>query len=256
MGYRIYVDEAGTHGEDWLIIGMLFVPNHAPIHNALCAAKDTHKYFNTSPKISAKYKETHLAHFKSARDVKVAESWIDVFMAHNCFYRCVVVDWNVWQGRYFGNPFESDALKKRRAYKKWAEMLLQPEVSSGQIKNAELYLDRLRMVQSYDVLDHLEQRFTRDYVGNTPYIRKFQHTDSVHDANQCLQLCDLLTGCQYQALVPAQRLEKLAPKTYLEQKLQPLKVTSLKATFWKQFAPHTLSSHMPKFSSWMWKPAE
>jgi hypothetical protein len=31
---------------------------------------------------------------------------------------------------YFGDPFEPDALKKRRAYKKWAEMLLHPELKT------------------------------------------------------------------------------------------------------------------------------
>jgi len=37
---RIYIDESGTHGKDWLVIGMLFVPDHGPVHSALCEAKD------------------------------------------------------------------------------------------------------------------------------------------------------------------------------------------------------------------------
>src|SRR6266511_5136534 len=54
---RIYADEAGTHGGDWLIIGMLFVPDHGPLHSALCASKENHKYYNAKPRRKARYKE-------------------------------------------------------------------------------------------------------------------------------------------------------------------------------------------------------
>jgi len=60
----------------------------------------------------------------------------------------VVIEWAIFEGRHFGGPFEPDALKKRRAYKKWAEMLLQPEV--GALTNAQFYLDRLRILYGYD----------------------------------------------------------------------------------------------------------
>lgn len=39
MSFRIYVDEAGTHSEEWLIIGMLFVPDHGVLHAALSKAR-------------------------------------------------------------------------------------------------------------------------------------------------------------------------------------------------------------------------
>jgi len=256
MTYRIFVDESGTHEANWLIIGMLFVPNHGLLHSKLCSVKDALGYTNGSPRISAKYKEVHLAKFKSRRDVEVAKQWIDKFLECDCFYRSVVVDWSIWNGKYFGDPFESDALKKRRAYKKWAEMLLQPEVSKGNIRHAELYLDKLRMVQSYDVLDHLKDRFTGAYEGKSPYIIKFRHTDSFRDANQCLQLCDLLTGCLYRALVPSTNSEKQATKEYLEQQLIPIGVKHLGAAFWKQYASNSLTKHMPKFSAWFWRPTD
>ena len=86
VGFRIYVDESGTHGEEWLIIGMLFVPNHGRLHSALCKVKDEIGYPNRSPKKRAKYKETHLAGFKSPRDVEVGKRWIDKFFAHDCYY--------------------------------------------------------------------------------------------------------------------------------------------------------------------------
>lgn len=46
VAYRIYIDESGTHeGSDWLLIGMLFVPQHAELHKALCAAKESEGVF-------------------------------------------------------------------------------------------------------------------------------------------------------------------------------------------------------------------
>jgi hypothetical protein len=256
MPFRIYVDESGTHEANWLIIGMLFVPDHGSLHSALCKVKEELQYLNRSPKYSARYKETHLADFRSARDVEVGKRWIDLFVQQSCYYRCVVIDWSIWDGSYFGDPFEADALKKRRAYKKWAEMLLQPELAPGQIRHARLFLDKLRILYGYDVLDHLKDRFTANYQGPSPYIEAFQHTDSRHDANQCLQLCDLLTGCLYQALVPAQSPEKRAIREHMENALKPFGVQRLAPGFWKQYAPNTLRQHFPKFSAWFWRPTD
>jgi hypothetical protein len=258
--FRIYADESGTHGDEWLVIGMLFVPDHGPLHAALCNSKEELQYFNRSPKKSARYKEIHLSEFRSPRDVEIGKKWIDLFVAHACYYRCVVVDWSIWKGERFGGPFEPEALKKRRAYKKWAEMLLQRELKlpdgSPRFRNAGFYLDKLKILYGYDVLDHLESRFTREYRGEDPYIGLFQHTDSWKDANQCLQLCDLLTGCMYQHLVPAQRHEKQDIARYLADVLSRLGVKDVRPGFWRQYDPSTLTKHFPKFSAWFWRPTK
>lgn len=260
MPYRIYIDESGTHSQEWLVIGALFVPDHGSLHSDLAAAKDTHAYFNTSPKYSAKYKEIHFQQFRSARDVAVGKDWIDLFIKHTCYYRSVVIDWSIWDAKYFGGPFDPEALAKRRAYKKWAEMLLHPELKSplgGQpIYHAKLYLDRLRLMYGYDVIPELEYRFTKNYEGESPYIDQFQHTDSKHDANQCLQLCDLLTGCVYQALVPSSKDAKQQVRDHLEQALKVYGVKKMEASFWRGFAPNSLTQHFPKFSEWFWRPTD
>ncbi len=260
MALRIYVDESGTHESAWLIIGMLFVPDHGVLHAELCKVKDSIGYLNKSPKHSAKYKETHLAGFRSPRDLQVAKLWIDLFVQHSCYFRCIVIDWSIWDGSYFGDAFDPEALKKRRAYKKWAEMLLRPEFrpSGGnpQIFNARLYLDRLLILHGYDVIDHLRDRFTRNYEGSSPYIETFQHTDSSKDANQCLQMCDLLVGCLYQQLVPSQSPEKLGARDYLAQQLMRFGVKRMDAGFWKGFDPETLTQHFPKYSARFWRPSK
>lgn len=238
---------------------MLFVPDHGKVHSDLLKAKRDLGYFNESPKRNAVYKESHLTEFKSQRDVDVAQAWLDLFMKHTCYFRAVLIDWAIWDGSHFGNPFEPDALKRRRAYKKWAEMLLHAELkepaTGGQIKDAELYLDRLRIMYGYDVLDHLQDRFQKpNYLGSKYWITKFQHTDSWRDANQCLQLSDLLTGSLYQALVPAKNTHKLATRDYLAELLEPQGVKDLGAKFWRGYDQKTLSKHFPKYSVWFWRP--
>ena len=250
---RIYVDESGTHAGDWLVIGMLFVPDHGPLHSQLCAVKEKRQYLNRSPKRNARYKESHLADFRSQRDADVAKDWIDVFLRSTAFYRCVVIDWSIWKGKFFGNPFEPEALKKRRAYKKWAEMLLQPEAKS--LSGAKLYLDKLLICYGYDVISELEGRFTRRYQGETPRIAEFQTTDSWRDANQCLQLCDILVGCVYQKLVPSKSAERIQTVDYLYTQLVPLGVKSRDPSFWRGYAANSLTSHFPKFSEWYWRPS-
>lgn len=258
MAYRIYADESGTHDQDWLIIGMLFVPNHGSLHADLCRAKDELGYLNTSPKKSSRYKEVHLTEFRSPKDLAVAKRWIDIFAHHNCYYRGIVIDWRTWDGKHFGDAFEPDALKKRRAYKKWAEMLLRPELKgeAGRpaIANASFYLDKLRIMYGYDVVEHLRSCFTRDYEGRNPYVADFQHTDSWKDANQCLQLCDLLTGCLYQELNPSRKDVKLATRDYLAQAIRAFGVARLAPGFWRQFEPSTMHRHLEKYSAWFWKP--
>src|SRR5207249_3183607 len=121
-------------------------------------------------------------------------------------------------------------------------MLLHQEVKyplseAARIRDAELYLDRLKIMYGYDVLDHLHDRFTRNYEGGRPYVKTFQHTESWKDANQCLQLCDLLTGCIHQALTPSKNVHKLATRNHLATALKPFGVRSLDPGFWKSFAP-------------------
>ncbi len=239
---------------------MLFVPDHEPLHVALCNAKDEIGYFNKTPKRNAKYKETHLSEFRSDRDVSVAKRWIVLALIHDCYFRSVIVDWSIWDGKYFGDAFEADALKRRRAYKKWAEMLIQPELrnSEGEPRfyHAKFYLDKLTAMRGYDVLDHLQNRFTENYRGESPFIDSFQHTDSWRDANQCLQLCDLLTGSIYQRLEPSTNEFKLAASNYLETKLATFGVERLDGKFWRQFAQTTLRQRFPKFSEWYWRPSQ
>lgn len=253
---RIYVDESGTEVESkWLLIGALFVLDHGPLHTDLCAVKTARGYLNKNPKRKARFKESHFAEFNSQRDVDVFASWVDVFLRHQCYFRSIVVDWSVWDGRYFGDPFEPDALKKRRAYKKWAEMLLHPEVK--ELRNAILYLDRLRICYGYEVLSELKDRFIPvSYMGSAPYVREFRPAASWKDANQALQLADCLLGCVRQKLVPSSNRAKLAATDVLYTKLQSVGVKKREASYWRGFDPKTLTKHFPKFSEWYWKPTK
>jgi len=255
---RIYVDESGTHADSpWLIIGILFVPDHGPLHSDLCGVKEKHKYLNVSLRYNARYKETHLAKFKSHHDRNVALDWIEIFFRHNCYFRSIVVGSSGWDARFFGDPFEPPALKKRRAYKKWTEMLLHPEMRD--VRGATLYLDALHVLHGYDLLDHLKDRFTRNYQGSEPWIKEFQITESWKDAHQCLQLADLLTGCVYRTLVssgPQTERSRLKDHTadHLYNGLRAFGVRDRAPSFWKGFHKKTLTRFCPKFSEWFWKP--
>lgn len=253
---RIYADESGTHGDSaWLVIGMLFVPDHHVLHPTLCAVKDELGYLNTSPKLSSHYKETHFADFRSPRDARLGREWIDRFLVSQAVFRAIVVDWSLFQGKYFGDAFEDQALKKRRAYKKWAELLLQPEVY--RLRDAAFYLDRLGVLKGYDVLSHLRERFTLNEFGEAwrnPRISTFQAADSWKDANQCLQLCDLLVGCISQGLTPGNNAAKRETSSYLYERLKPYGVKDSAPGYWRGYSQAIMSRHFPKFSEWFWRP--
>ena len=73
----IALDESGTHGEDFLVIGILVVPSPGPLIQRLVEIKEKHKYYNVSGKHSAKYKEIHYKEIHTQRDRGVAIEWID-----------------------------------------------------------------------------------------------------------------------------------------------------------------------------------
>jgi hypothetical protein len=261
MAFRIYIDESGTHeGSEWLLIGMLFVPDHGALHNALVAVKAREQYFNRSPKRKATYKGFHFNEVRSPRDVRVGKAWIDKFVSHSCYFRALAFEWSMWDGRYFGNAFESDALKKRRAYKKWCELLLQPELSDPldgiKICGAELFLDRLRIAYQYDVIDVLRERFSPsdNYQGNTPYLARLEHAVSWRDANQCLQLADLLLGALKEGFSPSQNPHKRELGEYLAEQLKVHGVKRTDPGFWRQYHPISIRQKLRKFSAWCWQP--
>ncbi len=250
---RIYIDESGTHGGRWLIIGMLFVPEHGAFHSELCRIKSAESFFNASPKHAARFGEIHFKNLKS-RGAVVAERWIDAFLASSAYFRSIVIEWDIWEGKHFGTPFESDGLKKQRAYKKWAELLLAVEVRN--FRQAKLFLDRFNPCAGYDVLEQLKERFTRNYEGDDPWISEFTPSDSRGDAMQCLQLCDLLVGCVHQSLVPCTKKPKQHTASYLFEKLRALGVSGAGPSFWKGFAKNCLGQRFPKFSEWFWTPTD
>src|SRR5262249_46504349 len=103
-------------------------PDHESLHSQLCQVKAQAQFFNAGPH-KARYKEIHFADLRSRRDAKGARAWIDRFLASTSFFRPAVICLSIFYPRHFGDRFEPQALKQRRAYKKWAEMLLQPELA-------------------------------------------------------------------------------------------------------------------------------
>ncbi len=257
---HIYVDEAGTHDDaPWLVIGMLFVRKHGRLHSALLKAQEDIQHYNTKPNRSVKYAEFSLKDCRGpGKRVEVGKRFAEVFLTNDCYFRSIVFDWSIWNSSKFGDPFETQAQKKRRAYKKWCELLIHHERYN--LCNTDLYLDELKIVSGYDVLDHLKMRFTENYEGGKPWIRRFVHAKSWHDEQQCLQLCDLLTGGIYRRLVGETSsggkivVEHLAAALSNYPGPKPIRLGQ--ASYWKMFHKRTLTDHFPKFSQWHWLPSD
>jgi hypothetical protein len=154
---RIVLDESGTHSEEFLVIGILVIPNPEQLIQKLSSIKEKYSYYNTG-KNNARYKKIHYKEILTARDRDVAKEWIDEFTKYQCWYRCIVIDWSIWDPSHFGGPFESAELKKRRAYKKWAEMLIHPEVRTQ--TGVWLKLDNLTACHKYEVIEAAEKHLS------------------------------------------------------------------------------------------------
>lgn len=87
----IALDESGTHGDDFLVIGILVIPAPVPLIQRLTEIKESHKYYNTSGRHGAKYKEIHYKEIHTQRDKDVAIDWIEEFVKYQCWYRSIVI---------------------------------------------------------------------------------------------------------------------------------------------------------------------
>lgn len=253
------MDESYDRHGKFLLIGALFVPQDASLNPPIHEIKERERYF-ARPERRDTWKEFSFKAAKHPRDIRVGKSMLDLFHDHDCWMRVIVIDWSIFDPSYFGNPFEDDSVRERKAYKKWAELLLQPELRER--PGGDLFMDRLARINGYDVASHLWDRFVSDpeTEGRQPRLARLQMVRSHSDEHQGLQLCDLLIGSVTHALVPGSGgnicKRKCEVTDYALERLRPLGVESFEPRFWRQYSKTTLREHQSKFSLWYWQPDE
>jgi hypothetical protein len=231
----IYFDESYDNAHHYLLYGALFAPPTSTLHQRILQVRASTQY---RPEI--KYNRC-----KHPATLRVYQQVIDEFVADTAYFRCVVVQQCGFDYSWFGHAGEPVALKRARAYKKFAEMLLHPHVS--QFENAVLLADRLTRCRGDEFLERIRDRF--NLPGGKKTFRHLDEVSSALDQYQCLQVCDLLLGCVLNNLKPTIKPTKNELRQYL---CSSLGVRDFLLTTWQDVSLATARDPKTKMNVWYW----
>ena len=231
----VYFDESYDNAHTYLLYGALFAPRASTLHKRLTAIRQETGFVG----------EIKYTSCKNARNLDVCQRVIDAFVKDAACFRCVVVDQHGFDYSYFGRSDEPAALKQARAYKKFAEMLLAPNVAN--LKNAVLLVDAMTRCRGDEFLERMHERFNLRGGGCT--FRHLAEVSSSLEQYQCLQVCDLLLGCVLNNLKPTRNRYKNAIREYL---CKQLGVPSFLLGAWKDVSLAEVRRPETKFNVWYW----
>lgn len=242
----IYLDESYDSGHRYLLLGALFLPDSKPATAEMRRIRAAAGYRDGS----GDWREIKYSNCYRELDYDVATSVIDLFFDHEMWFRCIVVDQAMLDLDRFGGVFEAQAIKRARAYKKFCELLIGHNADG--MEDGVLLTDRMTRCRGDRFVQVMSDAFCRPGAEwsdgqSAATLKHVQEVDSKVDTYIPLQMCDLLTGCVLNDLVPAANQWKNQIREYL---LAKLGMPDFAAATWRR--RHTWLS--PKFNVWHWRP--
>jgi len=248
----IYFDESYDGNHEYLILGTLFNNHPGFLHRELSEIKTREKWIRKDGQmLEIKYSRCH-----NNPSYEVCRQVIDSFLRSTSWFRCVVISQKEsdFDLSYFGRISESDAIKKARAYKKFAELLISH--NTRDICNGVLLTDSLKRCNGDEFREVMKQIFSTPEVGYSigkpgPVLRAIEEINTALEQYQVGQVCDLLMGCVLNNLCPTKNKYKNQIREYL---ISQLKVPSLLEEYWGQYSKFNSDIYHPRFNIWYWKP--
>ena len=246
----IYFDESYDYQHKYLILGALFNPHSKFLHRELKDIKKKYKFYYSD----GKPKEIKYRDVLTDYHHKVASAAIASFAKSTSWFRCIVIEQSKVNYDYFGSRSDPLKMKKARAYKKYAEMLI--GYNTQDIVNGVLLCDNLSRCNGDKFVEVMKESFSNPGINHSedkssPTLKEIKEVHSHVESYQVVQVCDLLTGCVLNSLVPAKNKYKNNIRKYLK---ATLKIPSFDKTFWKKYPKWQLDVYYPKFNIWFWEP--
>lgn len=248
----IYFDESYDDQRKYLILGALFNPHPRALHQKITELKQKYGLARAGGRsVEIKYSTIN-----TQERFDACSELIRIFSQSTSWFRCVVIEQALLNLDRFGTPSDPDALKMARAYKRFCEMLISSNTRT--LVNGVLLCDALTRCRGDRFIEVMKDAFSvpgqRCSMGkNLPTLREIKEVQSDIDHYQVLQLCDLLTGCVLNSLIPSTggHWKKIAKKCMMD----VLKLPTLDKTYWAGMSKGVADSKHPKFGIWFWTPA-
>src|SRR5665213_2005693 len=212
----VYFDE--SYNQRYMLYGALFCPHPKQLHKELTKIKNKHSF----KKSNGTFKELKYSTTTSNKQLMVAKDAVDAFVKSTAYFRAVVVDQDNFDYEGFGRPYEKVAIKKARAYKKFAEMLLSSNTRN--IKHGVLLCDNLTRCRGDLFVEKMKELFTPDT------FREIKEIDSGHYETQVNQINDILLGSVLNGMAKSKHKLK---KQLREHVIKSTGIPSLDDKYWK-----------------------
>ena len=248
----VYLDESYDNAHNFFLLGALFVPDSIPLHRAFRQVKVNEGYVLPNGKV----KEVKYSQLSSPKQLRIAKTGVELFLASDGWFRCIVVDQRLesgWSLDYFGRRDESRAIKEARFYKKFTEMLLRS--NSKEFVNGVLLADRMTRCTGDDFFRLIRDEFStpsNPYLSG-PTFRAVHEVDTAEEVHQLGQIGDLLTRAVLNDLVESTGARARYKRQFKAYVKQTVRVPSLGPEYWTM-PKHRVDAKHPNFQVWHWHP--
>jgi hypothetical protein len=265
----IYLDESYDWTGVYFLLGALFVCDD---HEIFLESFNALKREAGMARPDGTLRELKYARIKYGRSEKAAIQAIQAFKAHNCYFRSVVIPMQQFDLNYYGKSFEADKIKRARAYKKFAEMLIEyntPELTDGVLFADNLTRCKGTLGHGDEFIEVMKQRFQYPTGEGAPppKLKHVQEVRSHDDDYALLQVCDVLLGATLNGILKLKKGPRMAHKERVTGKMKEiLDLPSLEKDYWhiqtrlcvKEYKQgisrenYTKGTHY-KYRLWFWK---
>ena len=223
----IFLDETYDWHGVYFLLGALFVVGD---HDIFLESFNSLKRHATFARPDGTLRELKYSGIKYGKHEKAAVQAIQTFKAHNCYFRAVIVPLAQFDLRYFGKPYEPEKIRRARAYKKFAEMLI--EYNTPEVTGAILFADNLTRCKGAlghgdEFVEIMKERFQRtiydhDLSVTAPKLRHIQEVSSEDNEYALLQVCDVLLGATLNGILKTYQGPRMIHKNRLTEKMKEI----------------------------------
>jgi len=269
----IYLDETYDWTGVYFLLGALFVLSD---HDIFLESFNSLKREEKFARPDGSLRELKYSKIKYPKYERAAIKAIQTFKAHRCYFRAVIVPLAQFDLRYFGKSYELEKIRRARAYKKFAEMLI--EYNSPELAEGILFADNLTrckgaLGQEDEFVEVMKERFQRtiydhDLSVTPPKLKHIQEVSSADETYGLLQVCDVLLGATLNGLIKTAKGPRMIHKNRVTEKMKEiLELPSLEKDYWQpltrlysreyqnriNMADYTKATHH-KYRLWFWHP--
>jgi hypothetical protein len=269
----IYLDETYDWQGTYFLLGALFVVGD---HDIFLESFNSLKREERFLLADGQLRELKYSKINYGNHERMALKALQVFKAHSCYFRAVIVHLAQIDLKYFGKPYELEKIKRARMYKKFAEMLI--EYNTPELTNGILFADNLTRCQgplegSDKFIEVMKERFQHtvydhDLSVSAPKLKTIQEVSSDDQNYALMQVCDVLLGSTLNGVLKIPKGPRMVHKIRVTEKMKEiLDLPSLDRDYWQpltklykreyeqkiQLADYSRSTHY-KYRLWFWRP--